>query len=433
MTAQQIVNQLADTYAAAAPGLPGAAEAAVVARRSAAFESFRRFGIPTQKLEGWKFTGLTALERHPWSIPANDGGLSSVDLDAAALTGPSHRLVFVNGRFDAVASRIGRLPAGIMLAPLSAAGAGIAELLGQPSDRHATALADLNAALASDGMVLNVDDGVILDQPVEIVCFGAPGLVNLRHHVSLGRGAQVQLCESYVGCATPGPGWTNVVLQAMLGAGASLNHVRLQGEGASVHHAALGMVTVAAGARYDHVSIQAGGNVARHELDVNLAGSGAHAALRGLVLARGEAHIDHTLRLHHAAPECTSEQLFKHAVDGRGHAVFQGGIRVFPYAQKTDARQLSRTLLLSDQAQIDTKPELEILADDVKCSHGASIGDVDAEQIFYMQARGIGATEARRLLLDGFAREIVEAVAGHALRARVDRFVAKWLMDGTAA
>jgi len=428
MSALPFTEHLAGAYEAAAGSLPGARDAAVATRRKAAIEAFRRHGLPNHKLESWKFTGLNALERQQWVLPANDGGVDAVRLTAATLTIDSHRLVFVNGRFDAAASKIGALPKGATLAPLSAAGDALKDALASAGDDRTVSLSELNAALASDGVVLLLDDGVQLDRPVEIVSFGVPALVNLRHLIRLGAKAEATVLESYRdGGSTTSAGWTNVYAHVAIGTGAKLTHIRLQAEHDAAYHAALGRVSIGAGARYAHASVQAGAALARHELHVEFAGGDAEVDVRGLVLARGAAHLDHTLFLHHAVPDCRSNQLFKHVVDDHGHAVFQGGIRVAPQAQKTDAQQLSRTLLLADRAQIDTKPELEILADDVKCSHGASIGDVDAQQMFYMQARGIPAAEARRLLLSGFAYEVVTAVPEGALRDHVEAFVEGWL------
>lgn len=425
MSALPLTDHLSAAYAAAAGSLPGAQSKAVAARRQAALDAFRRLGLPNQKLETWKFTGLTALERQQWTLPANEGGIDAARLKAVQIADETHRLVFVNGRFDATASRIGALPKGATLLPLSQADAALADALATAGEGRAVSLSELNAALASDGLVLLLDDGVVLDRPVEVIAFGVPALVNLRHLVRLGKNAKATLVESYRDGGVAG--WNNIFAHIAVGPGAQLTHIRLQGEASTAYHAALGRVSVADEARYAHVSLQAGGAVARHELQVEYTGRNAEVDVRGLVLARGTAHIDHTLFLHHATPDCRSNQLFKHVVDDQGHAVFQGGIRVAPHAQKTDAQQLSRTLLLADRAQIDTKPELEILADDVKCSHGASIGDVDAMQLFAMQSRGIGIAEARRLLLSGFAYDVVEAVPEGAVRDQVQALVDAWL------
>ncbi len=435
MPAPSFIDRLGDAHRAAVASLPGASLPEVIARRQAALDSFRRHGLPTARLEAWKFTSLTGLERQVPPQPANEGSIEAARLAAAALSGENFRLVFVSGRFNAAASNLAGLPKGVRLLPLSQAGAELPAMLAPAGDDRAGSLAELNAAFASDGLLLQIDDGVVLERPIELLAFGAPALVNLRHLVRLGRKAEAVLVESYRDAGSAEAGWSNIVAGIELAQGAKLTHIRLQDEAANAYHAALGQVSVGEEARYAHVSVQGGGRIARHELQIQFAGRGAEVDVQGLALVRGASLIDHTLRLHHALPDCRSNQLFKHVVDEQGHAVFQGGIRVAPQAQKTDAQQLSRTLLLADRAQIDTKPELEILADDVKCSHGASIGDVDAQQLFYMQARGISAAEARRLLLSGFAYEIVSAVPEGALRDHVEAFVETWLAqkkDGQA-
>lgn len=427
MSAPSFIDRLSAAHRATAASLPGASLPEVTARRQSALDSFLRHGLPTARLETWKFTSLTGLERQVLPQPANEGSVDAARMNAAAMKADTFRLVFVNGRFDAAASKLAGLPKGVRLLPLSQAGAELPAALAPTGDDRAASLAELNAAFASDGLLLQIDDGVALDRPVELIAFGVPALVNLRHLVRLGRKAEATLIENYQATGSTETGWNNIVAGIELAEEAKLTHIRLQGESAATYHAALGRVSVGEQARYAHVSVQAGGKIARHELQVAFAGRNAEVDMQGLVLARGTAHIDHTLHLHHALPDCRSNQLFKHVVDDQGHAVFQGGIRVAPHAQKTDAQQLSRTLLLADRAQIDTKPELEILADDVKCSHGASIGDVDPQQLFYMQARGIPVAEARRLLLSGFAYEIVSAVPEGAVRDHVEAFVEAWL------
>lgn len=382
------------------PALPG-----VAALRAAGLADFQRFGIPTRKLEAWKFTSLQAVERQDWTLAANDAAPF-----AAAL------------------------PEGVTLIPLAQAlaeqGDMLAQLLAPSSHDASSALSALNAALLRDGWLLDVAPGVALPRPIHLDLRndGANGLANITCLVRLGADASASLLETHAG-----DGWSNSRLKIDLGAGARLMHARLQQYSATAFHGALTEARLEAGSVYHHVSLMLGAAVARHELAVTLAGEGATFDAQGLSLARGKAHLDHTLRLEHAAANCSSNQLFKNVVDEQGHAVFQGMIRVAPGAQKTDAQQLCRTLLLSDHAEVDTKPELEILADDVKCSHGATVGDLDANMLFYLRARGIDDAAARRLLLEGFAAEILESITDMDMRLPFIAALETWFAAGDEA
>ncbi|MBP7063524.1 Fe-S cluster assembly protein SufD [Ferrovibrio sp.] len=384
----------------ALPDLPG-----VAGLRADGLADLRRHGIPGRKLEAWKFTSLQAAGERDWSLAANDAAPF-----AAAL------------------------PQGVTLQPLAQAlaerGAELAQALAPASRDAASALTALNAALLRDGWLLEVAPGVNVPRPIHLDLRnqGRDGLANVTCLVRLGAGASASLLESHAG-----EGWSNSRIKIELAEGAELLHARLQQQTADAFHAGLTEVRLEARAAYRHVSLMLGGAVARHELAVTLAGEGASLDAQGLALAKGSAHLDHTLRLEHAAAGCSSNQLFKNVVDERGHAVFQGLIRVAPGAQKTDAQQLCRTLLLSDDAQVDTKPELEILADDVKCSHGATVGDLDANMLFYLRARGIDANTARRLLLEGFAAEILQAIPAQDMRLPFIAALETWFATGDAA
>ena len=215
--------------------------------------------------------------------------------------------------------------------------------------------------------------------------------------------------KSYIGLGE-GIYWTNAVTQIAVAPNAVLRHYKLQAEGSSAFHVAATSVRLDHQAAYRMFAASLGSELGRNEVDVDLAATDAVARLAGTTLARGAQHLDTTIRIEHSKPRGTSSQEFKAVVDGRAHAVFQGRIRVAPDAQKTDAQQVSRSLLLSSTAAADTKPELEILADDVKCSHGATIGDLDEEALFYLRARGVGEAEARKMLIDAFIGELIEHI-----------------------
>jgi len=371
------------TLQAELPALPAAQ-----ALRRSGLADLRRTGLPGRKVEAWKFTSLQPVEKRGWRLAANG---------AAPFAAP--------------------LPQGVKLVPIAEAlaeqGEALAKALAPAGHEPADALVSLNAALLRDGWLLDVAPGVQLPKPIHLDLRNddADGLANITCLLRLGEGASAALFESH-----EGGGFSNSRIKIELASGARLFHARLQRQAVDAYHAGLTEARLGAGAEYRHISLMLGAAIARHELAVTLAGEGAQLDAQGLSLARGKAHLDHTLRLAHEAPGCNSNQLFKNVVDDHGHAVFQGRIRVAPGAQQTDAQQLCRTLLLSDDAAIDTKPELEILADDVKCSHGATVGDLDANMLFYLRARGIDAALARRLLLEGFAAEILEAIPAGDLR-----------------
>ena len=391
------MSGFAEKLGALAEGLPRDAAAPL---RAAGLAAFRRHGLPHKRLEQWKFTGLGDLDRGDWRLAANEA------------------LPFAGMPF-------GDLPEGARLKPLAEALAAEPGLLDDlmPETAPAAALAALNAGLLSHGWLLDIAPGAVLDRPILFKRMGQAGqLDNVTLFIRLGEGAPASLLESHAGA-----GWYNGVLRLRLGFGAALEHARILHGGADSYHIGYLDARLDKAAHYRHASLLAGSGLARHEMAIALTGEAAEADISGLTLPRGDGHLDHTLRLEHAAAHCRSAQLFKNAVDDAGHAVFQGGIRVAPGAQRTDAQQLCRTLLLSDEAQVDAKPELEILADDVSCSHGATVGDLDAMMLFYMQARGIPAAIARRLLLEGFAEEIADALEDDALRAPFAEAVAHGL------
>lgn len=422
------MNAFADSIVEMQQGLgkapAGKVGVELTARRERGIAAFRRFGLPHRKLENWHFTGLAALDRAGWHLAQRDAAPAMPRL----LPGESWRLAFSGGRLALSQSALTNLPSGLRIRALSAAlaeeGESLLNDLRPATNDAAAALAALNDALLSDGWLIELEPGLKLDRPLHLAFENGSGIANLTGLVRLGAGAEATLVESWSG---RGAGWSNAVQHIMLDEGAAMQHVRLQLEDSEATHTSLTQLVLERSARYHHFSLMQGGRIARHELALELSGEGAVAELSGLLLAKAQAHLDQTLRLAHEAPGCISRQDFRNIVDERGQGVFQGRIRVAPGAQKTAAEQLCRSLLLSDHAAIDTKPELEILADDVTCSHGATVGDLDPASLFYLRARGIGEAEARRLLLMGFAEEALEAIADTALRGHVEAEVLRWL------
>jgi Fe-S cluster assembly protein SufD len=326
---------------------------------------------------------------------------------------------------------LGKLPTGVWLGSTAETLEARPELLEPAIDetdtRGGQAFASLNAAFFADGFVLALEPGVVLDRPVEVIHLGravTPHSLHLRSAVLLGAGSRATLVESFAG---EGVYWTNAVAAVQLGEGASLTHVRLQDEAREAIHFAATRARVERAARYDGFTLTLGGRLSRQDVLASLVGEGVDCALNGAYLLRGDQEATNATFVDHWAPAGTTHEVFKGVVEERAHGVFLGKIAVRPEAQKTDARQLNKNLLLSPRAAVDTKPELEILADDVKCSHGATVGELDEAALFYLESRGIPAEEARRMLIEAFAVDAIDTVADPALRAHLCAHLRRWL------
>jgi Fe-S cluster assembly protein SufD len=407
--------------------------------RETAIERFRKDGFPTPKIESWKFTNLGPLARTAFrDIEAITGPeLTRAALEPYRLTPDCHLMVFVNGQFRPDLSVLDHVPDGTRVVDFAAANDEDLRALTTPPvvavEPRARTLFDLNTALMSGGAVVHLGRGAILD-PVQLLFVVRPDAepmgFHLRNLIRAEAGSSATVLESYIGLGE-GIYWTNAVTQIAVAPNAVLRHYKLQAEGSSAFHVAETSVRLDHQAAYRMFAASLGSGLCRNEVDVDIAATDAVARLAGTTLARGTQHLDTTIRMEHSRPRGTSSQEFKAVVDGRAHAVFQGRIRVAPDAQKTDAQQVSRSLLLSSTAAADTKPELEILADDVKCSHGATIGDLDEEALFYLRARGVGEPEARKMLTDAFIGELIEHITVDTARAYFRRAFDHWLADGT--
>jgi Fe-S cluster assembly protein SufD len=416
-----------DTYAAAfeafkEQGGQGAFGPAVLGEaRARAFERFSERGFPTIRNEEWRFTNVAPLAKTAF-VPAPAATVSPSDVEPFLFDGAfKHRVVLVNGRFDASLSAVSSLPAGLAIRRL-------ADVLGWEPDGPARALvdaeghtpfADLNTALFEDGIVVEVAAKAVIDEPLLVLSLGigqeAPSLVSPRLVLLVGEQAQVKVVESYAGIGE-GTVWTNAVVQARVAPAAVVEHVKLQREPATTWHLATTAVHVERGGTFASRAITLGGRLTRNDIVSTLDGEGAECTLNGLYVADGESLVDTHTTIDHAQPQCPSHELYKGILAGKARAVFNGKIVVRPDAQKTDAKQTNRALLLSDDAQINTKPQLEIFADDVKCTHGAAIGQLDEDAMFYLQARGIETFDARNMLIHAFAGEVLQGISMPAVR-----------------
>jgi Fe-S cluster assembly protein SufD len=403
---------------------------ALADKRREAFARFETLGFPTRRDEAWRFTNLRPLQEKAFA-PATSKAGTTPALDPYFFAGDTYRIVLVNGRVAPSLSNIDSLPEGVTLGGTAEIAVDnrtlAARLLDQTDTAGGQAFVSLNAALFVDGFVLALEEGVVLDKPVEIVHWSdaSENSFHLRHLIQLGAGSRATIIESYAGM---GRYWTNAVALVELAAEAVLRHAKLQDEATDAIHFAQVRTSIAAGARYESFVLTLGGRLSRHDSFATFAGEGAACGLFGAYLLKGEQEATNATVVDHAVPKCETNEVFKGVVDDRAHGVFLGKIAVRPQAQKTNANQLNKNLLLSPRANVDTKPELEILADDVKCSHGATVGDLDEQALFYLEARGIPADEARRMLIEAFAADAIDRIEDDpALRTHLLSHVQRWL------
>jgi len=376
-------------------------------RRRQSYARFQHAGLPTPRDEDWKYTSLAALERAAWtSHEMREVSLPATMFDALTPL----RAVFAAGR--SLPGAIAELPPGVTLMPLAQALAqswpAALEYFGRLSGEEA--LADFNSALWNDGLYLEIAPNVTLAQPLYLQQIGsAGGTAPLRHLLVLGANSQATLIQHSLS-GDAGPHFTHAVSECVLGHAARLTHVEVQEENPTALHLARSAAQLGAHSHYVHLALSAGGALTRNDLMLRFAGEGASCQLHGLTLGRGRSHTDQHIFVDHAVPGGTSRQLYKSVLWDRARSVFNGRVRVAPGATKTDARQANRNLLLSKDAEADSKPQLEIFADDVKCSHGSATGGLDPAQLFYLRARGLDEAEARALLVEAFAAAVLDGI-----------------------
>jgi Fe-S cluster assembly protein SufD len=411
----------------------GRGPSTLLARRRAAFDRFARTGFPTVKDEEWRFTPVTPIARTSWRLDGKGGGqVGAQDLEPYRFGATEWcTLVFVDGQFDPALSHRPELPAGVTVEPLGEALARdpllVESSYAQVATPDLTPFAALNAAFAREGALVRVSAGVDLAAPIHLLYVttdaAAGAAVQVRTVLLVEPAARAQLVESYAGLGT-GASFHNVVTEVVVGQGAWVEHTRIQRENEAAFHIGLTQVEQARDSHYRSFTLAAGGALARHDLRARLSGENIETLLYGLYLGRGEQLVDNHTTIFHDQPNCRSWEVYKGILDDRSHAVFNGKVFVQPEAQKTDAKQTNRNLLLSEGAKVDTKPQLEIFADDVKCTHGATVGRIDESAFFYLQSRGIPRAEAQQILTYAFAAEVVNEVASTPVREALDALVA---------
>jgi Fe-S cluster assembly protein SufD len=416
----------------------GAVEAAAQPKwllpvRKAGLASFADQGFPTLNDEDWRFTNVAPIAQLPFQLAreiAVNGAETKV-LDEAVFTKLSgNRLVFVNGFFSAKLSTLKSVPGGVRIESLAAAlakdSALIEKHLGQYACTNGNAFAAMNQAFFSDGAFIFVPQGVEVAEPVQLVYISSAKqngeTILPRNLIIAEANSKISVVESYISTGNVAY-FTNAVTEILAGENASVEHIKLQDEAADAFHIA----TIAGEfGRTSNVSVHSfalGAKLSRTNIRTKLAGEGLECVLNGLYLTRNEQLADHHMIVEHAQPHCASHEYFNGILDDKSKGVFHGRIYVHPIAQKTDAKQTNKNLLLSDDATADTKPQLEIYADDVKCTHGATIGQLNDESIFYLRSRGLDTETAKRMLIHAFAGEIIERIKCEPARVEIDRLV----------
>ena len=391
--------------------------------RARALERVGVLTVPTTRDEDWRFTDLSAFTRQSWHPAQGMPQLDAGDLERLSLPEAAARLVFVDGRYAAQHSfnhaglSVGNLPEGMSLH-----GAALEAHLGRHAGFEKDAFTALNTAFLHDGALVVVPRNAAPKGPVQLLFIStqADAASYPRCLVVAEPGSELTLIEDYV-ALHGGAGFTGAVTEMALADNAQINHVRVQRDSTAAFHIGTCAVTLAHASRYRAVSVALGARLSRYNLNVVLAEDGAECSIDGLALIGGTQLADSHTLIDHARPHGISRQLHKCIVDGAAHAVFNGQIMVRPGAQRTDSAQSSRNLLLSGKARVDTKPQLEIFADDVKCAHGATVGQLDADEVFYLRSRGLSDAAARTLLTYAFGAEVIDRIGVASLRTRLEQ------------
>ncbi|MGQ0642461.1 MAG: Fe-S cluster assembly protein SufD [Gemmatimonadaceae bacterium] len=401
----------------------------LTARRRQCLARFEALGIPTTKNEDWHYTSLVRLAEKTFEpMPTPSTELSGAAVVDHAFGEQWPTVVFVNGRYSAALSSLRGLPQGVHVMRLASAVMEEPTLLEQYLTRIASfeehALTALNTAFLHDGVVLHVQRDATVSTPIHILYLydsaAVGGMDHPRTLIVVERNAKAMVIEQYAGADNTAY-FTNAVTEVAVADGATLNHYKVQREGDRAQH--IGTIEVRQGrdSHYNSFSFAIGAELSRTNIYTLLGGEGSGCTLNGLYMFDGMQHGDHQTRIEHAEPNCFSREIYKGILDGESHGVFNGKVYVHPVAQKTDGKQTNNTLLLSERAKIDTKPQLEIFADDVKCTHGATVGRIDELALYYMKSRGIGHETARKLLTYAFAAEVLETIELEPLRDGLER------------
>jgi Fe-S cluster assembly protein SufD len=404
--------------------------------RNQASQLFERQGLPAKKVEDWKYTSLWELSQQSFQHHVAPASVTAEQVSDYALFNNGLRLVFVDGQFAAELSVLDSLPAGVTLGRLNDQLDAAKPFINQQIDLEKAGLNALNTMLMHDGVFLHVAANTEVTTPIEILVINSGKTAqlasHLRHVISLEAGAKATIAEQYVDLAD-NAGFNNMVSEVSLAEKACLQHYKLQRQSLNSFHIATMAATQRQDSQWHTYNIALGAKLARNDIHSRLVGEQSHVTMDGLYLVSGDQHTDTHTRIDHSVPNTTSEEVYKGVLDGNSHAVFNGKVIVHKDAQKTDANQSNRNLLLSRGCEIDSKPEMEIYADDVKCGHGSTVGQLDEQQLFFLRARGLDETSARSLLTYAFAVEVLQRIPSEPVRQTLSALIEKHLPKGSQA
>lgn len=398
-----------------------------------ALARFELVGFPAAKSEAWRHTNLAPIVKTKWELADGESAADVRTLVEQFTFGREAvvELVFVNGRYHGELSRIGKLPKGVRVGSLAEAVAAEGEVIQRHLAKHASIEANpfvaLNTGFVSDGAYIHLPTGTTIEQPIHLLLISTggerPTVSHPRVLVVAEDNVHATVVESYVG--TPDQAYfTNAVTEIATGADCHIDHCRLQQESLKANHVSTMQVELGRSTTFVSHAVTTGGRLTRNDLNCLMNGEHAYATLNGLVIIGGDQHCDNHTLLHHEKPNCPSHELYKHVLSGKATGVFKGQIFVQKDAQKTDSKQNSKTLLLSDDAYMNSQPALEIYADDVKCTHGSTTGPVDEDMVFYLRTRGVSLEAARHLLTYAFAADVTRRIKVEPVRRRIENYMA---------
>lgn len=405
----------------------------LVALRREGYEQFAQAGFPTTHDEDWRFTNVSAIAQGKFRLVRDEAPVSEDDLAGFGVSHFACRLVFVNGRFSQKLSRVTTMAPGVLVRSLAdnINAAGVETHLGKYLNFRRDAFCALNTAFIDDGAYVDIPRNTVVEQPIYLLYVSAGGVNTMDHPrnlVLVGENSQATIVEDYVSLDA-NVAFSNAVTELVAEQAAVVSHYMIVRENEQTYNVSTLRIQQERDSNVSTHSVLLGGSLVRNNVHPVLAGEGGECLINGLFMANGRQHMDNYMLVEHASPHCNSRQFYNGILNGRAHGVFHGRIIVHKDAQKTDAKQTNRNLLLCDDAQIDTKPQLEIYADDVKCTHGATIGQVDENALFYLRSRGLDETGAKHVLLQAFANECLDRMHSAQVREHVERLVCEALPE----